>query len=313
MASNGPSQHDALGLARMSIANGARGGGLIAARAAAQDILQQVPKARKSQQQSVSMRVSGLQQNGALPSGSVSLMSAEDEFRLRIENFDLRRLLVQAGLDAAEHKGLEQLQRVLVEELHHRVKNTLATVMAITSQSLRSAADLEQGRVAIADRLIALGRVHDLLLKTNWSDTPLAVILRSAIEPFDTAATSRFFVQSANVDVSAAAVLPLAMVLNELCSNAVKYGALSNTGGRVDIAATVEESGSQVRLKWTESGGPRVREPTGRGFGSRLIEHSFVSQSQGQAALVFDPNGVICLLDIPVTHSGPPGWNSPVV
>ena len=92
-------------------------------------------------------------------------MTTDDELRLEIENVDLRRLLAQAGIDAAEHKAVEQLQRILVEELHHRVKNTLATVIAITSQSLRSAESLEQGAEAIENRLLALGRVHDLLLK----------------------------------------------------------------------------------------------------------------------------------------------------
>lgn len=101
-------------------------------------------------------------------------MNAEDDLRLQTENVDLRRLLAQAGIDAAEHKVLESLQRLLVEELHHRVKNMLATVMAITSQSLRTAESVEDGRQAIEQRLMALGRVHDLLLKTTWTSAKLA-------------------------------------------------------------------------------------------------------------------------------------------
>ena len=120
-------------------------------------------------------------------------MSTEQELRLEVENLDLRRLLAQAGIDAAEQKGLERLQRVLLEELHHRVKNTLSIVIAITSQSLRTADSLEQGRQAVSARLIALGRVHDLLLQTNWTRTALAAILKNAIEPFDTAGAGRFF------------------------------------------------------------------------------------------------------------------------
>ena len=145
---------------------------------------------------------------------------------------DLRRLLAQAGIDAAEHKVVERLQRVLLEELHHRVKNTLAIVMAITSQSLRAADSLEHGREAINHRLMALGRVHDLLLQTSWGSTSLAEILKIAIDPFDTSGAGRFLVQSSDIEVSSEAVLPLAMVLNELCTNAVKYGALSNETGR---------------------------------------------------------------------------------
>ena len=232
-------------------------------------------------------------------------MSTEQELRLEIENLDLRRLLEQAGIDAAEQKGLERLQRVLLEELHHRVKNTLATVIAITSQSLRTADSLEHGRQAVTDRLIALGRVHDLLLQTNWTSTSLAAILRNAIGPFDTSGAGRFFVQSSDINVGPAAVLPLAMILNELCTNAVKYGALSDQHGRVDITATLDDTGKQFLLRWAESGGPAVTEPKRRSFGTRLIEHSFVSQLQGQAQLTFEPTGVVCVLSIPVGSLSP--------
>lgn len=233
-------------------------------------------------------------------------MKTDDEFRLEVENVDLRRLLAQAGIDAAEQKGVERLQRVLLEELHHRVKNTLATVMAITSQSLRTADSLEHGKQAIEHRLHALGRVHDLLLQANWTSAPLAEILKTAIHPFDTGGAGRFFVQSSDIEVSAGAVLPLAMVLNELCTNAVKYGALSNDDGRVDITATVDETGKLFRLRWVEVGGPPVQVPTRRSFGTRLIEHSFVRQLQGEAQLTFEPSGVVCVLDIPVASLKPP-------
>ena len=151
------------------------------------------------------------------------ILASEKELRLDIENAHLRRLLAQAGVDAAEHKVMEDVQRLLLEELHHRIKNVLATVMSIASQSLRNAASVEDGREAIEHRLLALGRVHDLLLKTNWTSATLASIVQTAIEPFDKG--TRFSVQIPDIDVSPAAVLPLAMILNELCTNAVKYGA----------------------------------------------------------------------------------------
>lgn len=232
-------------------------------------------------------------------------MATEDELRLEIENVDLRRLLAQAGIDAAEQKVLDQIQRLVLEELHHRVKNTLATVMAITSQSLRTAKSLEDGRRAIEHRLMALGRVHDLLLQTNWTSARLAAIVKAATDPFDRESGGRFTVQSSNIDVSPGAVLPLAMVLNELCTNAVKYGALSNATGRVEITATVDESQNVFRLRWVESGGPAVAKPTHRSFGSRLIEHSFVRQLNGEAELKFEPSGVVCVLDIPLAALKP--------
>ena len=224
-------------------------------------------------------------------------MTTEDELRLEIENVDLRRLLAQAGLDAADQKVTERLQRLVLEELHHRVQNTLAIVMAITTQSFQTAKSVNDGREAIVHRLSALGRVHNLLLQTNWTSAKLAAIVKTATDPFD---NGRFIVQSSNIDVSPGAVLPLAMVLNELCTNAVKYGALSTATGRIEITATVDDFQNMFRLKWAESGGPAVAMPTHRSFGTRLIEHSFMRQLQGEAQLTFEPSGVVCVLDIPL-------------
>ncbi len=226
-------------------------------------------------------------------------MGAE-EIKLETENTNLRRLLAQAGLDAAEHKVAEQLQRILLEELHHRVKNTLATVQAIVSQSLRTAESIELGGKAIESRLAALGRVHDLLLKTSWGSVKLAELLRTATAPFDTPGAGQFLIQSTNIDVASAAALPLAMTLNELCTNAVKYGALSTPGGCVKLTTQVDEHAKQFRLTWTETGGPVVQEPTRRSFGMRLIEKSFVGQLQGAAKVMFDASGVVCKLDVPL-------------
>lgn len=224
----------------------------------------------------------------------------ENDLRLEVENVSLRRLLAQAGIDAAEHKTVERLQRLLVEELHHRVKNMLAIVMSITSQSLRTADDPEHGRQVIEQRLMALGRIHDLLLQTSWESTKLSMILKTAIEPFDTGDGTRFIIQNSGIEVSATSVLPLAMVLNELCTNAVKYGALSNKAGRVEITTVVDDARERFRLTWTERDGPVVQEPTYRNFGTRLIERSFASQLKAGAQLTFLPAGVVCVLDIPL-------------
>jgi two-component sensor histidine kinase len=227
-------------------------------------------------------------------------MTAEDEeFRLEAENLDLRRLLAKAGLEAAEHQTAQALQRVLVEELHHRVKNSLATVQAIASQSLRAAQSIEEGRRAIENRLQALGRVHDLLLRTNWSKAKLEDIVKAGIEPFVTPAAPQIALRSADIDVAPAAALPLAMVLNELCTNAVKYGALSRSSGRVSIDATVPAN-TTFLLVWSEIGGPTVSEPTRRSFGSKLIEQALVAQLNGKARLGFEPGGVRYELEVPL-------------
>ena len=169
---------------------------------------------------------------------------------------DASQLLTKAGIDATEQEAAARLQRLLLEELHHRVKNTLATVMAITSQSLKNATSMEQGREAIAHRLIALGRAHDLLLQTSWTSASLPTVVRAAIGPFDTPGAERFIVLGTEINVGPAAVLSLALALNELCTNAVKFGALSNAEGHVEITSVLDEKAQRFKLIWAEKGGP---------------------------------------------------------
>ena len=229
---------------------------------------------------------------------------------LEAENIGLRELLAQAGIDASrllakagiaatEQEAAVRLQRLLLEEMHHRVKNTLATVMAITSQSLKNATSMEQGRELIAHRLVALGRAHDLLLQTSWTSANLPAVVRAAIGPFDTPGANRFIVQGAEIDVGPAAVLSLALALNELCTNAVKFGALSNAEGRVEITSVLYEKAQRFKLIWAEKGGPTVKEPARRSFGTQLIERSLARLLHGDARLRFEPAGVICEFDFP--------------
>jgi two-component sensor histidine kinase len=230
------------------------------------------------------------------------------ETTLEVENADLRSLLTQAGIDAAhlaakagidatEHEAAKRVQQLLLEELHHRVKNTLATVIAITSRSLRAAETLQQGRVAVESRLIALGRAHDVLLQVQRAGAKLTDVIRSAIEPFESRGGQRFIVQDISVDVGSGAVLPLAMSLNELCTNALKYGALSNDTGHVEIALSVDDT--TLRLTWTEKGGPLIRAPSRRGFGSHLISE-LAAQLQGEVCLKYEPAGLVYQLEVPV-------------
>ena len=213
---------------------------------------------------------------------------------------DAARLLAQAGIDATENDNARRLQRLLLEELHHRVKNTLATVIAITSQSLRTAETLEKGRLAVESRLMALGKAHDLMLQANWATAKLTDVVRAAIGPFDSQDEQRFVVQETAMEIGAAAVLPIIMSLNELCTNAIKYGSLSNPRGRVDIESAVDEKTQRFKLTWTESGGPAVREPTRRSFGTRLI-NGLADQLHGGIRLRYEPKGLVYELDIPLS------------
>ena len=212
---------------------------------------------------------------------------------------DAARLLAKAGIDATENEAAKHLQRLLLEELHHRVKNTLATVMAITSQSLRTAETLEKGRLAVESRLMALGRAHDLLLQANWTSAKLSEVIRAAIEPFDGREVPRFSVQDTALEIGASAVLPLTMSLNELCTNAVKYGALSTRAGRIAIASSVDDRAQRIKLIWTESGGPPVREPTRHSFGTRLINR-LAEQLHGEMRMKYLPAGLVCDIDMPL-------------
>lgn len=223
-----------------------------------------------------------------------------DDEELERENKSLRILLARAGLESAEHDVARKLQQLMLEELHHRIKNTLATVQAIVSQSLRAADTILEAQEAIEQRLQSLGRVHDLLLKTSWIQASLSSLITTAIEPFREKGTGQFSVTSPEIDVAAPAALPLAMVLNELCTNASKYGALSVPNGRVDIAARIDGDARQILLSWTETGGPTVKEPARRSFGTRLIEQSLLSTLDGRGKIQYPPTGLVCVLAIPL-------------
>lgn len=212
---------------------------------------------------------------------------------------DVARLLAQAGIDATENEAVKRLQRLMLDEVHHRMKNMLAIVMAITSQSLRISESVEQGRSAIASRLTAMGRAQDLLLRANESSAHLIDVVSAAIEPFDCGDVRRFVVQDTLIEIGPGAVLPLTLSLNELCTNAVKYGALSNTTGRIDITSNVDEETQLFTLRWIETGGPAVQEPTRHSFGTRLLG-ALATQLHGEIRLRYEPAGVVCQFNIPL-------------
>src|ERR1700736_2496516 len=186
--------------------------------------------------------------------------------RLLLEQagIDAEALLAQAGIDAEQRETADRLQKLILEELHHRIKNTLATVSAITSQSLRTATSIEHGQHAIESRLLALGRAHDLLLQARWSSASLAHIVQGATEPYDSQGEGKFTIQGPDFKIASGAVIALAMTLNELCTNTTKYGALSMPPGRVGIGWTIDEKPKRLHLTWTERGGPAVDAPTRR-------------------------------------------------
>lgn len=230
------------------------------------------------------------------------LTAENDSLRLLLEQagIDAEVLLAQAGIDAKEREAADKLQKLILEELHHRIKNTLATVSAIASQSLRTASSIEHGQQAIEGRLIALGRAHDLLLQAQWANADLASTIRGATEPYDSEGGGRFSISGPNIKITSGAVIALAMTLNELCTNTTKFGALSVPGGSIDIAWNIDEAKQRLQMAWSEKGGPPVFAPSRRSFGTRLIG-SLGQQLKGQVKLAYDPTGFAYALDVPMT------------
>jgi two-component sensor histidine kinase len=218
---------------------------------------------------------------------------------------DARALLAQAGIDAAQRETADNLQKLILEELHHRIKNTLATVSAIAAQSLRTATSIEHGQQAIESRLLALGRAHDLLLQARWSSASLAHIIRSATEPYESQDAARFSIAGPDVQVTSGSVIALAMMCNELCTNATKFGALSVPAGHIEIAWTIDDNKARLHLTWTEKDGPPVAVPTRRSFGTRMVE-TLGKQLSGEARLAYAPAGFVYALDIPLSSLKPP-------
>jgi len=236
------------------------------------------------------------------PSAHEAVLSAEnDSLRLLLEqaSIDAKALLAQAGIDAKEREAADKLQKLILGELHHRVKNTLATVSAIASQSFRAATSIEHGQKAMEGRLIALGRAHDLLMQVSWANASLTHTLSDATDPYDGHGGRRFHFNGPDIRITSGAVIALAMTFNELCTNTTKFGALSNSAGRVEIAWTIDETKQRLRLIWTEKNGPVVEPPTRRSFGTRMME-SLGQQLNGQVQLAYDPSGFVYSLDVPL-------------
>jgi PAS domain S-box-containing protein len=196
--------------------------------------------------------------------------------------------------DIHERKVAEEHQRLLINELNHRVKNTLASVQAIAFQTLRGEVPLTEAKARFEARLMALSAAHNLLTEENWVGASLERVAKDATEHLAGDA-ARFDVEGEPLRLAPRAALALAMALHELGTNAAKYGALSVEGGRVSIVWSVE--GDRLRLEWRESGGPPVETPTRRGFGSRLIERGLEADLGGRAALHFEPEGLRCEIE----------------
>ena len=203
-------------------------------------------------------------------------------------------------VDITERKQAEQRQQFLMNELNHRVKNTLATVQSIAAQSLKGASDREL-RTTFDARLISLSRTHDLLSRETWKSASLRELLLLELEPYRSEQGTRFVLEGPEITVNPKAALALGLAFHELATNAAKYGALSKPIGQVRVVWDVLKSSepSTLRLKWTETGGPPVKKTGRKGFGTIVIERGLSMDLDGEVHVDFNPSGLVFTVDIP--------------
>lgn len=195
--------------------------------------------------------------------------------------------------DISARKEAERLQAILVGELHHRVKNILATVTAIARQTMGRDKDHREDVDAFTSRLSSLSRAQDLLLHGDWQFAELKSVVLQAISPYP---AETFTVRGPTVPLPPKAVVSLSLALHELATNAAKYGALSVAGGRVSIVWDHDLATSQLTIIWKEEGGPDVVPPTRRGFGSTLVERLLTAELKGDAQISYERHGVVCVI-----------------
>lgn len=214
-----------------------------------------------------------------------------------IEGGEVAAILVQ-GHDVTDEVLAAEGQRLLINELNHRVKNTLAIVQGLAAQSFRKLDGAQDAMAAFDARLHALAAAHSLLTERNWEPAQLAETVRSAVEATAGLDVSRFSFAGPDLTLSPQTGVSLAMIVHELSTNAIKYGALSTSEGTVSIAWSLEPDGDRaaVNLEWRERGGPPVTPPSRRGFGTRLIERGLSAEGRNSVALEFLPEGVRCIL-----------------
>jgi PAS domain S-box-containing protein len=213
---------------------------------------------------------------------------------IRDESGAVGQIFVQ-GSDVTERVRAETYLKLLINELNHRVKNTLASIQSIVTQTLRSVQTKEEAAEAISARIIALSRAHNVLTDENWHGADLRTMIESAVDPFQPADQQAIFIAGPELRVGPHAALSLSLAMNELATNSVKFGGLSCPRGRVDIQWSTDAE-ENFRLSWTEIGGPTVVDNNREGFGSRLILQVLPHELGGKAEINYNPAGIVFTL-----------------
>ncbi len=213
---------------------------------------------------------------------------------------------VRVVQDISERRIAEERQKLFIDELNHRVKNTLATVQSLANQTARGAANTHEFRERFEGRLIALSKAHDQLTERNWQNADLRAILSASIAPYLSGSSEQAVLRGEDVTLKPRAALTLAMVFHELTTNAAKYGALSVPNGCLRISWERQLVPKPLlRITWQEEKGPAVVTPARRGFGTYFIEGSIASELGGKARIAYEKAGLRCVMDIPLASAQP--------
>jgi two-component sensor histidine kinase len=202
-------------------------------------------------------------------------------------------------VDITDRKEAEARQKVLIDELNHRVKNSLATVQSLAAQTVKHAQDLQDFSTKFEGRVISLARAHDLLTKRSWISAPLRSLIQDIVAPYGKG-EDQLRISGPALDLSPRAALSLTMVVSELVTNAAKYGSLSTPAGRLSVQWGISSDHTLV-IEWLEQSGPMVNAPTRRGFGTRLIQRCVERDLDGSLDLRFEDTGVHCRMILPLS------------
>jgi PAS domain S-box-containing protein len=204
--------------------------------------------------------------------------------------------------DITEQKQAEERRQLLINELNHRVKNTLAIVQGVAQQTFKGVNSPAEDRKAFEARLGALAAAHNILTRENWGHAQLAEIVSGAVAPFQRGQSERLEIVGRDLRLEPKMAVSIAMAVHELATNALKHGALSNESGRVSVRwyDYPGDTGPRLRWVWLEKGGPLVVEPKKRGFGSRMVERGLAAELRGTVTLQFANTGLICTVDAPL-------------
>ncbi|MFC6788711.1 sensor histidine kinase [Methylobacterium komagatae] len=219
----------------------------------------------------------------------------------------LPRRLIGVVADVTDRRLAEERQTLLIRELHHRVKNTLATVQAIVGSTARTATDIDSFYEAFVGRIKSLAHTHSVLTEATWQTASLTGLLLNELRPYAEVAEAggedgRVVLEGAPIDLPSDIAVPIGMAIHELTTNAAKYGALSNRTGRVTVAWDLEPGGpaGTLRLTWRETGGPPVQPPRRQGFGSRLLQRVLITQVQAEVTTDYAPDGFSLTMRAPL-------------